>query len=101
MDIIPQPTTFLWDKGNEQKNWLKHGVSVRECEEVILSDKTLYFEDPKHSMFESRYVGFGYTASQRLLSIVFTIRRNAIRIISARDASRKEKRIYEEAFKNT
>ncbi len=98
---IPQPATFIWDKGNEEKNWVRHKVSIRECEEVILSNETLYYEDAKHSVSELRYIGFGSTLAYRVLSIVFTIRKNAIRVISARDASRKEKYIYEKASKDT
>lgn len=86
---------FDWDEGNLDKNWLKHKVSNSECEEILFNQPLLIAEDEKHSQTESRYRALGKTENNRLLFISFTIRKNKIRIISARNMSREEKRIYE------
>jgi uncharacterized DUF497 family protein len=86
---------FEWDKDNIEKNWLKHKVSSVECEQVFFN-KALLAEDMKHSQREKRYYALGLTYNRRLLFIAFTIRRNLIRVISARNMSKKERKIYEE-----
>ena len=104
MDLIelPAPIEFEWDKGNREKNLNRHGVSIQECESVFLNTKTYLFKDLRHSsMDERRLVLFGISSNSRLLTIVFTLRRDRIRIISARDMSRKEKKIYEEKTRHT
>jgi uncharacterized DUF497 family protein len=58
-------------------------------------------KDKLHSKSEDRYFALGRTDTERLLFIVFTLRGNKIRIISARDMNRKERKIYEEAQENT
>ncbi len=52
-------------------------------------------QDPKHSQHEARFYALGRTDSNRLLFVAFTVRRNLIRVISAREMSRTERRIYE------
>ncbi|MBI5465544.1 BrnT family toxin [Candidatus Gottesmanbacteria bacterium] len=86
---------FDWDKGNIDKNWLKHKISGEEAEEIFYNEPLLIFEDLKHSEKEKRFVAYGITDQGRKLTEVFVIRKNKIRIISARDQSRKEKKIYE------
>ncbi len=95
-DSIPSPIAFDWDEGNIDKNKLKHGVDFRECEEVFFNRPLKIFPDKKHSGNERRLAALGITDLERKLAIVFTLRKNKIRIISARDQSRKERRIYEE-----
>lgn len=91
-----KPRGFDWDSGNQEKNRIKHKVTEKECE-GIFSDATLVTNiDIKHSQVEKRYTAHGKTQHGRLLYIVFTIRSNMIRVISARDQSRKERRFYEE-----
>ena len=85
---------FDWDAGNIHKNWHKHGVSYSECEEPFFNQPLLVSEDVKHSQGEQRLYALGQTNAGRQLFIVFTIRGNKIRIISARDMSRKERKIY-------
>ncbi|MCD6149905.1 BrnT family toxin [bacterium] len=92
---------FNWDKGNINKNWTKHQVSNLECEEVFFNQPLLVYFDRKHSRKEARYYVLGQTSLKRLLFLVFTIRNRKIRIISARDMSRKERQIYEKAKKNS
>ena len=88
-------TGFDWDKGNLDKNWLKHKVSNAECEEVFFNQPLLIIKDEKHSQKEKRCHALGKTESGRLLFMSFTIRNNTIRIISARDMSKKEQEQYE------
>ena len=86
---------FNWDRGNVEKNWRKHRVSLVECEQIFFN-KALFAEDVKHSQPEKRYYALGLTNNKRPLFVAFTIRRNLIRVISARDMSKKERKIYEE-----
>jgi uncharacterized protein len=88
---------FDWDEGNLDKNWIKHQVSHTECEEVFFNLPLMIEKDIKHSRTENRYYVLGRTLQNRLLFIVFTKRENKIRVISARDANRKERKIYEKA----
>lgn len=92
---------FDWDKGNITKNWNKHRVSYIECEEIFFNTPCVVKNDEIHSSDENRHYALGKTEGGRLLFVVFTIRKNKIRVISARDMNRKEKRIYEEIEKDT
>ena len=85
---------FQWDEGNRTKNWKKHQVSPSECEEVFFNLPLLLADDVPHSQVEKRYYVLGQTNSKRKLFIAFTIRTNKIRVISARDMSRKERQAY-------
>ena len=87
---------FEWDENNREKNWEKHQVSTGECEEVFFNLPLLLSMDPAHSQMEPRSFILGQTDSGRLLFIAFTIRDDRIRVISARDMSRKERAIYEQ-----
>jgi len=84
---------FVWDRGNETKNAERHGVEKKECEQVFF-DTPVFFSDIKHSKIEERYISQGETIGGRCLLIVFTIRNEKIRVISARDQNKKEKIIY-------
>jgi len=97
VDILNDITGFDWDEGNIQKNWLKHEVSTGECEEVFFNLPLLLHPDPKHSQAEVRYYVLGQTNAGRRLFIAFTLRGTKIRVISARDMSRKERAVYEQA----
>ncbi len=87
---------FEWDQGNAGKNWIKHGVSRSECEQVFFNEPIMVATDHKHAAVEKRWYVLGRTDLNRYLFIVFTVRRNLIRVISARDMSKKERLIYEE-----
>jgi len=87
---------FEWDEGNRNKNREKHGVTTEECEQVFFNQPLLVGIDYKHSNKESRFFVLGKTDFERKLFVVFTVRSNKIRVISARDMSRKERKIYEE-----
>lgn len=88
-------TEFEWDKGNAGKNWEKHRVSDEECEEVFFDSYKKVLKDALHSADEERYILIGQTKSNRLLFIAFTLRKNKVRIVSARDLNKKEKYLYE------
>ncbi len=90
---------FDWDDYNREKNKLKHNVTHIECEEIFLKD-AVYFEDEKHSKTEQRYTVYGETTNKRSLTIVFTVRTDRIRIISARDQSKKEREVYKKFKEN-
>ncbi len=87
---------FEWDSGNSDKNWFRHQVSQGECEQVFFNEPIIVTTDDKHSQNESRFYLLGTTDSGRMLVVVFTKRKNKIRIISARDMNKKERNFYNE-----
>ena len=95
MKILPEPVVFEWDKGNINKNFIRHGVTNKETEEVF-SNKPLVSEDVKHSITEKRFQALGKTDEGRLLFVSFTIRYEKVRVISARDMNKREVKMYEE-----
>jgi len=94
--LFKKLTGFLWDKGNTDKNLLKHSVSNQECEEVFFDSNKKLLNDVLHSGNEKRYIIIGKTKRSRVLFIVFTIRNKSIRVVSARDMHAKERKFYEE-----
>ncbi|MCF6159645.1 MAG: BrnT family toxin [wastewater metagenome] len=101
MDILSNINGFEWDKGNIAKNRKRHGVTYLECEGVFFNNPVVVKNDVTHSTTEPRHYVLGKTNGHRLLFLVFTVRNNKIRIISARDMSKKERKIYEQAEKDT
>lgn len=91
---LPVPISFDWDTGNLDKNFKKHKVHFREAEEVFFNKPLKVFTDEKHSIKEKRFVAYGISNKNRLLTIIFTLRDNLIRVISARNANKNERRIY-------
>ena len=96
-DIITECTGFEWDEGNLLKNWEKHGVSAPECEQIFFNNPLITGHDKRHSQKEIRLFALGQTDTGRLLFVVFTIRNELIRVISARNMNRKERKVYEES----
>jgi len=95
---LPEPLTFAWDDGNQGKNALKHQVSNAEAEEAFFDPDKRSYPDPGHSHSEIRRILVGKTGRGRILLIVYTIRQDRIRVISARDLNKKrEVDLYEEA----
>lgn len=92
---------FEWDAGNLNKNRDKHHVLNGECEEVFFNEPFFTYFDESHSISENRYYVLGETNDTRYLFIVFTIRNNLLRVISARDMQKKERKIYETLKKDT
>ncbi len=87
---------FDWDAGNARKNE-RHGVSQIEAEQVFFDPQLQAMDDTKHSATELRYIAFGITEEGRELQIAFTlrVRGTLIRVISARDMNRRERKVYE------
>jgi len=96
MKILPEPIAFEWDEGNKEKNEKKHNVTYKEAEEAFGNSPLIVSEDSKHSIYEKRFQALGKTDKGRFLFLSFTLRKNKVRIISARDMSRKEEMKYEE-----
>jgi len=87
---------FEWDDNKDTTNLQKHGVSFDEAKTVF--DDPLYvdFYDPDHSYDEYRYIIVGQSQKGRLLIVSYTERVNVIRLISAREVTRGERKTYEE-----
>jgi len=96
-DDLAECTGFQWDAGNAEKNWELHRVSKAECEQVFFNRPIRVAPDETHSQREPRRAALGRTNAGRLLSVVFTIRGTLVRVISARDMSRDQRRLYEQA----
>jgi uncharacterized DUF497 family protein len=92
---------FVWNKGNTDKNWEKHRVTNAECEEVFFDESKVLSKDILHSAEEERFIILGKARNERLLFVVFTVRREKIRVISARDTNKKERKLYEKAVENS
>jgi len=87
---------FEWDQWNIQKNEIKHGVSHIEAQSAFYDPLYKLYADLKHSLTtEKRFILYGKSMEGKILMIGFTLRRNKIRIITARSASKKERTIYE------
>ena len=87
---------FTWDPLKAAANLRKHGVSFEDASTVFRNPLAQVLPDPTHSEQEQRSLAIGHSAMGRLLLVVFTEADNRIRIISARDASVRERREYEE-----
>ena len=94
-DLLEQCTGFDWDDGNVDKNWEIHRVAFWEAEEVFFNEPLAVAADIRHSKHERRFLALGQADSGRRLFISFTIRGTLIRVISARDMTRKELSSYE------
>ncbi len=89
--------TFEWDDAKASQNRTKHGVEFEEGATVFADTLSLTIDDPLHSVEEERFVTIGESALRRLLVVVHTERGDTIRIISARQATRRERKDYEQA----
>jgi uncharacterized DUF497 family protein len=96
-DILAQCTGFDWDAGNAEKNLELQRVARTESEQPFFNRPVLVTSDERHSGRETRYAALGQTNTGRLLTIVLTVRGTLIRVISARDMTRRERRIDEDA----
>ncbi|RRR69711.1 MAG: BrnT family toxin [Candidatus Viridilinea halotolerans] len=88
-------STFEWNENKALRNIDKHGVSFEEAVTVFLDMHSLTIFDEKHSTTEDRFIDIGRSLSGRLLVVVYTERAEQIRIISARQATITERRVYE------
>ena len=96
---LEQIVGFEWDDGNSRKSADKHAVSQADAEGVFFNDPLILVEDRRHSDNEQRFNALGKIGQNRLLHVTFTLRHNGtmIRVISARDMHRRERRYYEQA----
>ena len=94
MQFFKKIVRFEWDFGNKDKNWKKHRVANLEAEEVFFDPHKRIYQ-AKREQGEDRILLIGKTIDGRLLFVVFTIRQNLVRVISARDLNRRETKLYE------
>jgi uncharacterized DUF497 family protein len=87
---------FEWDPEKARANVAKHGVSFEEAMRAFLDPLSVTILDPDHSEGEDRFVLIGQSPAGRLLVVVHTDRGTSIRLISARRATRRERRTYEQ-----
>ena len=93
--------SFEWDPHKAARNVKLHGITFDEASSVFKDMLSLTIFDPKHSDEEDRFILIGNSASNRLLVIVHAERGDQIRLISARDATPKERNQYEENAKRS
>ena len=86
---------FEWNENKAKANLAKHSVSFDEAKTVFVDPFYIDFYDPDHSNDEERYIIIGQSQQRRLLVVSYTERQHRTRLISARDATRREKDIYE------
>ena len=92
--ILENVNGFDWDEANVSKNWQRYNVTHLECEAIFFNEPLIIISDEAHSNVEDRYYALRKTDLDRFLFVVFTIRGDKIRVISARDMSRKERKYY-------
>ncbi|HLM00553.1 MAG TPA: BrnT family toxin [Pyrinomonadaceae bacterium] len=97
--VIENCEGFEWDDGNSNKNWHLHNVTDGECEDVFFNLPLIIAIDKKPLQREDRFFALGRTEVNRWLFIVFTVRNKLIRVISARDMTKSERRKYAEKIK--
>ena len=92
---------FEWDENKAVSNYKKHGVTFEEAKTVFGDSFALIIDDPKHSDREARFLIIGYSLRYRVLIVVFVEKTDDhIRIISARPATARERRMYEQGIDN-
>ena len=87
---------FEWNPNKAELNFKKHGVSFQEAATTFNDPLSVTFPDPDHSIGESRYVIIGISRFRQILVVAHTDREDKIRIITARKATRQERKFYEE-----
>ncbi|MBI5213838.1 MAG: BrnT family toxin [Nitrospirae bacterium] len=92
---------FEWNKNKAKKNFKIHGISFDEACSAFKDTLSLTIYDPLHSDDEDRFIVIGNSVDNRLLVVVHTERRDKIRIISARKATKHERKQYEENAKRS
>ncbi len=91
--------TFEWDANKARANLAKHAVSFQEATTVFGDPVSVTIPDPAHSQAESRFIILGKSHQGRILVVVHTERGDNVRVISARPASRRERKQYEQAIR--
>ncbi len=90
---------FEWDRKKAASNLSKHGVSFQEALTVFSDPLARIFDDEDHSIEEQREIIIGHSAKDRTLVVCFTAQGESVRIFSARTATRRERKDYEENVK--
>ncbi|HEX8072048.1 MAG TPA: BrnT family toxin [Pyrinomonadaceae bacterium] len=96
LEESPDRVDVIWDEGKHGSNRAEHEISFPEAATVFTDPLAAVIDDPDHSFDERRFLIVGETAGGRLLVVSYTERGGKIRIISARRATPKERRNYEE-----
>ena len=86
---------FEWDENKSRENERKHGVSFEEAKTIFNDPFAITVYDPDHSINEDRYIDLGLSSKGRFLVVSYTERGSRIRLISSREATRREQRNYE------
>lgn len=86
---------FEWDPAKASSNAVKHGVEFTEAVTVFGDPLEIVIPDPDHSVGEPRYLSVGMSSAGRLLVVSYTQRNGRIRLISAREATARERKTYE------
>ena len=89
---------FEWDENKAKSNVVKHGITFSEAVTIFADPYLLFTEDSQHSQEEEREWAIGVAENGSLIVVVFTIRDETIRIISARKATRNERKQYEQGI---
>lgn len=89
---------FEWNPQKATINQEKHGVGFPEASTVFVDPLSITYADPDHSFGETRYIILGYSHQNRLLIVSHTDRHNRVRLISAREVTRRERRLYEKGI---
>lgn len=91
---------FEWDKNKNEINKRKHGLSFETAKEVFYDSEAVLFDDPDHSIGEERFLIIGMVKSTKICIVSHCYRDsdNVIRIISAREATKNERKIYQEGW---
>ena len=95
MDKLSECTGFQWDEGNSDKNWIRHRVTRDETEQVFGNRPLVVSQGVSDS--ERRHFALGESDVSRRLFVVFTVLGTLVRVISARDMSRRERQVYDRA----
>ena len=89
---------FEWDENKNRTNQQKHGISFDEAQKVFYDENAILFDDPDHSKEEERFLIIGVTTNEKICIVSHCYRDNIIRIISARKATKSERKTYLEYF---
>ena len=96
-DELFRSTGFDWDEANAIKIWNKHQVTPVKCEQVFFNRPLVAGFDEKHSREEVRRYVLGQTDTGRRLFVVVTVRGRRMRVVTARDMSKRERKVYASA----
>ncbi len=89
---------FEWDEVKDKANLQKHDVSFEEAKSVFNDPFQMIFSDSEHSQSEERFISIGLSVKNLILVVIHTERGDAIRIISCRNTTSKERQFYEKGF---